>query len=228
MPTPSSGPLSFSSIASIVFNNTSSQINMGNSLVRTLAGIGSGQLSFSSLRNKPTAGSANYTTPGTYTFLCPAYQNISIDVRGGGGGGGGGGTAFVFVWAGNPGQTGTESRFGSPTPVVAGPGAGGNGGCGGGPGGDNGTGSGGDNQGATGGAGGFGGTPNGGCGGQPGGTGNRQTKSWVFNSTAGYPVWGTNYTVVVGSGGVGGQVGDSRVQSVGGNGGNGAVYISWS
>lgn len=228
MPIPGSGPILMSDISTIIKSTSTAQISLNENFVRQLSGSTSGPISFLSFRNKPTAGSVTYNTPGTYTFLCPAYQALSIDVRGAGGGGGGGGTNFVFIWAGNAGSNGGESRFGSTTPVVAGGGFGGNGGCGGGPGGGNGTGSGGVDQGASGSAGGTGGTPNGGCSGQAGGIGNRQTKSWIFSSTTGFPLWGTSYTVIVGQGGAGGRVDNSLVQSVGGNGINGSVTISWS
>lgn len=227
MPIAGSGPVSISNISSIVKGSSTAQTSLNESLVRQLAGAVSGSISLSNFRNKPVAGSTTYNTPGTYTFICPVHENITVDVRGAGGGGGGGGTNFVFIWAGNPGTNGGNSSFGSSTSVLAGGGFGGNGGCGGGPGGGNGTGSGGVNQGSSGGVGGTGGSPNGGCTGQAGGTGNRQTKSWTFITSTGHLVWGTSYTVVVGRGGTGGNE-SSAGGGKGTAGANGSVIINWS
>jgi hypothetical protein len=238
MPTPSTGAISFSDIASIVYNNATAQISLNDTNVRILLDVSTSaaQISMTNARGKPVAGSNSYSTPGTYTFLTPPYQTLNVDVRGAGGGGGGGGTfafpcGFLGPCPGSPGTNGGESRFASSTPVVAGGGFGGNGApecSGSGPGGGNGTGSGGVNQGAGGGAGGAGGSPNGGCAGRPGGTGNRQTKSWTFNSTAGHPTWSSSYQVVVGQGGAGGGGNRDWGGGPGGTGANGSVLISWS
>lgn len=60
------------------------------------------------------AGSATYSTPGTYTFTVPAYGSLTVTVNGAGGGGGG-------IYAGAPatrggaGGTGGTSSFASVT-----------------------------------------------------------------------------------------------------------------
>lgn len=236
MPIAGSGPVSFSTIASLVKGSSSAQTSLNESLVRYLAGVESGAISVSNFRNKPASGSTTYNTPGTYTFICPAYETLSVDVRGAGGGGAGGGAIAVLIPInGDPGIVGGNSSFGSATSVIAGGGGGGNGSCYSGLAGTNGTGSGGVDQGAGGGSGGAGGLgalleATRYCSGLAGGIGNRQTKSWTFATTSGYVVWGSSYTVVVGQGGAGGD-GKFGITGSGANGlagANGSVTISWS
>jgi hypothetical protein len=235
MPTPASGQISLSDVALIVYNSSTNQTSLAESDVRFLANVMSGEISLSNLYNKPVANSINYTTPGTYTFICPAHQTLNIDVRGARGGGGGGGTEVFGTGCfpgsncpGLPGANGTNSSFASTTPVIGGSGRGGNGGCGGGSGGTNGTGSGGTDQGPTA-NGGAGGTQNGSnCTGQQGGKGNIQTKTWTYRVTSGYPVWQVGYTVTVGQGGAGGGGNPTWGGGPGANGANGSVSISWS
>jgi hypothetical protein len=230
MPTPSSGQISFANIAVITKGSSTAQVDLNESLSRSLAAVPSGQISINNFYNKPSPGSNTYTTPGTYTFLCPPYQTLSIDVRGGGGGGGGGSTAYIIWYRGTRGSVGANSSFNSSTIVLGNGGAGGdvqpeqsganpNGG---------GTASGGDTNTKGGGsAGGNGGSGNGAAPSQNGGFGGRAVKSWVFNSTAGFLSWGTNYTVVVGRGGAGGGA-SSAGGGPGGTGANGSVIINWS
>lgn len=231
MPTPSSGQISFANIASISKGNSTSEVSLGEPTSRQLSGVSSGQISITSFYNKPASGSNTYN-PGTYTFLCPPYQILNLDIRGAGGGGaGGGGIALLIPVNGKPGANGGNSSFNSSTPVIAGGGIGGGGSCYSGTIGANGTGSGGVDQGPGGGAGASGGLgalldTTRYCSGLAGGVGNRQTKSWAFNSTAGYPIWSDSYTVLVGQGGLGGN--GSSGGANGANGANGSVSISWS
>lgn len=214
MPTPSSGPISMSNIADVTEGASTRIINLNDSLVRKFIGVASGPISLSQAYNKPTAGSITYSRaggypPGSYTFVVPIYQGLSVDVQGGSGGGGGGAdyNPGYYNCGGNPGGNGTESRFASTTPVVGG------GGGGGGPGnnnyvGTNGAASGGDNNyvgNATycraGGAGsGSYNYPTAGNGGYSG----RATKVWKHAWTDGYPTWESSITVTVGSAGAAG------------------------
>lgn len=232
MPTPSSGPISFSDIAWIVYRSYTAEISLNDTNVRFLIGVTTpqSQIDMNSARGKPVAGSTSYTTPGTYTFLCPAYQDISIDVRGAGGGGGSGGYQFFsIIGRGGPGAAGADSSFGG---VIFGYGGGGGGGGNGafeppGAPGTPGGGAGGTVTVGGGSSGGAGGAGNGGTPAGSGGSGGRTTQAYTFASTAGHPVWGTNYTVVVGAGGAG-QPTNPGINPGGSNGTNGAVYISWS
>ena len=90
MPTPSSGAISFSDIARIVYNNTTAQITLNDSDARLLLGVGSGQISMSSAYNKPTAGNTGttYHSPGSYSWVVVPYENLTATVAGGGGSGG--------------------------------------------------------------------------------------------------------------------------------------------
>jgi hypothetical protein len=224
MALPSSGQISFSQIAQITKNSTTAAVSLGESDSRTLLGISSGQISISSGYGKPASGGTNYTTPGTYTFVVPAYQTLNADIAGAGSGGGGGyGCGCLqFYYAicqwcagcsGNEGGgTGGTSSFN---------GAAGNGGAWGVQGA---TVSAGDVSSATTGGGGAGGAAGGGhdycpSSGSGGYAGGRIITSWTKGSNG--PAYGASITVTVGAGAAGGY-------SNGGTGGNGWVYLSWS
>lgn len=235
MPTPSSGPITFSDIAWIVYRSYTAQISLNDTNVRYLVGFTTPQseINMNNARSKPGAGSADYITPGSYTFLCPAYENISIDVRGAGGGGGQGG---FCLWpygsgGGGPGSAGANSSFAGIIIAIGGGAGGGGGGCFGSTGytGSSGNGLGGSVTVGGGSSGGSGGGPNGGgaASGGSGGPGGKTTKSYIFMNTSGYPVWGSNYTVVVGNRGAGAPE-NPGINPAGYPGSNGAVYISWS
>lgn len=243
MPTPSSGQISMSQIGNIVKGSATAQISLGESGTRTLFGVAaSGQISITSGYNKPAAGSASYSTPGSYTFFVPVYEFLTVDVMGGSGGGGGGAdnNPGFYNCGGNPGGSATESRFASSTPVVGG------GGGGGGPGNNNYAGS---NGNASGGDTNYVGNPSfcygGGAGGPSfnypsGGTGGysgRAIKGWKHASTSGNPSWGSSITVTVGSAGAGGGGGQGAFNGFvffctggrnGSSGTNGFVNMAWS
>jgi hypothetical protein len=169
-----------------------------------------------------TPGSQNFTTPGTFNFVAPAFNAITITVKGAGeggwdaggfrvsGGGKGGGTCFALPDV--PGANGSQSSFGPTIIATGGTSAG------------SGTGSGGnsinDQGGASGGAGG-GGVLDPDCGrvsnAQNGFNGGRAVS--IF-SIGGLTV-GANYTVVVGLGG-------TRAGATDGDGANGSVTLSWT
>lgn len=167
---------------------------------------------------RSVAGSWSRTSPGTYTFTVPVHSTIRIDVRGAGGGGGG-----STYDAGASGANGTAGG----AATVSGTGLTGRGGAAGQgayynkPGkAANGTASGGNTLNSTGGGanGGVGGTYGATKGGD-GGDGGRAVSDWGAGSLG----VGAQLTVTVPSGGAGGA-GQVR----GANGGNGAVYISWT
>ncbi len=102
MPISASGPIKFSELAQIVNNNNASQVSLGSSDVRYLIGVAASvQLSLSGSRSKPGTNSYPYTTATDYTLIVPAYQTMSVDVRGGGQGGNGGtGSDTCTGWCG--------------------------------------------------------------------------------------------------------------------------------
>lgn len=242
MTTPSSGAISFSQIGNIVKGSATAQISLGESGTRTLFGVAaSGQISITSGYNKPAAGSASYSTPGSYTFFVPIYEFLNVDVMGGSGGGGGGAdhNPGFYNCGGNAGGAAGESRFASSTPVVGG------GGGGGGPGNNNyaatnGTATGGDNN-YVGNAtyclaGGAGGPSYNYPSGATGGYSGRATKVWKHALTSGNPSWGSSITVTVGAKGAGGGGGQGAYNFVfyctggrnGSSGNDGYVNMSWS
>lgn len=202
-----------------------------------------------------SAGSATYSTPGTYIFAVPAYGSLTVTVLGAAGGGGAGGNGWMDGSPGNPGGSGTAGGSSSFGTVVASGGSGGSGG-GGGDGGGNpgawgqrgsdGGGSGGDSAvtggGGASGAGGSGGsggcytsdggnlvgTCNSGGRGGDGGNGGRAVKAY----SAGALSPGSPMTVVVGAGGSGGAPGyapSSVYLGVAGSpGSSGSVSITWT
>ena len=83
----------------------SNTISLNDSAVRTLAGIGSGAISFASLYGKSSfAPLLHAYTTGSGTETIPTgATNLTIEVWGGGGGGGGGNTSVNFGDAGGTG-----------------------------------------------------------------------------------------------------------------------------
>lgn len=228
MALPASGQISFSQIAQIVYNSSSATVSLNDSDVRKLLATASGQISISSGYSKPTAANYNYTSAGTYTLVTPAYQNMSIDARGGGqGGNGGSGSDTCTGWCGQfcffpyccNGSGGGAGGAGNPSylrlsGVVDVTAYGGS---------SSGSGSG---YGGTvtvggGGAGGtmgyaFGCSGSNGSQGYPGG---RTVRSLTKGLNG--PAYSTSLSIAVGAGGGGGY-------NAGGTGGTGAVYVSFS
>lgn len=231
MPTPASGQIALSDVAWVVYNNYSTQVTLNDGDVRTLAGIGSGQISLANLYNKPTAGNTGgtYYSPGSYTWIVVPYQTLYAQVAGGGGGGGGGcgGQAFTYgcvnFCASSSGTGGAGSTFNG----LTGNGGGGGGQCNSGVGAAGG-GSGGTVYTGSGGAGGAGGVPGGvNCNqsnGSAGGAGGRTDGSWRKGSNG--PAYGASLGLSVGGGGTG--VSDGCRPAPGATGGSGWVYIAWS
>ena len=168
-----------------------------------------------------TPGSQNFTTPGTFNFVPPVFNTMTVTVKGAGQAGGdagsyslsGGKRGICLFHPGGQGANGTQSSFG-PSPSLVGPGGTSAG---------NGTGSGGnsinDSNGGAGGAGGTG-TTDPDCGatgdGAAGSSGGRAVSTF---SVGGLTV-GANYTVVVGSRGA--FTSGSTAAA------NGSVTISWT
>lgn len=213
MPLPSSGQISFGQVADITQGSATATVSLNDSLVRTLFGVSSGQISLSSGYGKPSATTTSFTTNGTFNFIIPIYQYFKVTVNGPGGGGGGGGAHVVGInfSSGAAGTTGTPaSQFST---VIGNAGGGGAGGVAPGTGtaatGTAGTATGGDtNNTGLGSTGGAGGAPYGPA--QTGGTGGRggqAIKTWRFASTSGYPGWGGTVPLIVGNGGTGGAAG---------------------
>jgi hypothetical protein len=178
-------------------------------------------------------GSAGYTSPGTYTFIVPYYNSLTVDVRGAGGGGGGSRyTGYAIYYGGN----GNYSYFAAGDATLIGYGGAGGSGTNWSPpvGGVNGAhgGAGGGDSNITG-----GGSP----GGQgsvislsgsltagEGGYGGRAVRTWSRSQWYTKLTPKSAITVVVGAGGGPADcepVGIARYPSAGQN---GAVYISWS
>ena len=102
MATPSSGEITFSQIAAIVYNNGSTAVTLNDSDVRKLLGVGTdgATITMQNAYSKPMANTYPYD-PGSYTLIVPAYQNMTWDVRAGGQGGNGGtGSGSCTGWCG--------------------------------------------------------------------------------------------------------------------------------
>lgn len=234
---PSTGSVSFSQIAQVVYNNSTNTLDLNNTDIRYLLGAGGvgTAISLSAARGKPAATSYSYTTAGTYTLAVPPYQTMTLDVRGAGQGGNGGtGSQTCTGWCGQycffpyccngyggvAGSSGAASYYrvsavSSPTGSCPAIDVTGNGGSSSGAG----SGYGGTVTTGGGGAGGAAGYAEG-CSGSAGTVGNaggRVTAS--FTKAVNGPAYGASATIVVGAGGAGGSVG-------GGTGGAGAVYFT--
>ena len=169
-----------------------------------------------------TPGSQNFTTPGTFNFVPPVFNTMTVTVKGAGQAGGdpgsyslsGGKRGICLFHPGGQGANGTRVELFGPSPSLVGPGGTSAG---------NGTGSGGnsinDFNGGAGGAGGTG-TTDPDCGatgdGAAGSSGGRAVSTF---SVGGLTV-GANYTVVVGSRGAFTSGFTAAA--------NGSVTISWT
>lgn len=243
MTLPSNGVMTISSISTLC-RGSNTQFGITNEDARWLAGKERGVIKFSDFYGKPEPGSRTYSVPGTYTFLVPAHQSLSVDVRGAGGGGGGGGYWFNAILAGGPivatcgisGSPGSQSSFGN---VIAYGGGAATAGCGLSRGSDGsaGSGTGGSVTSGGGSAGGEGGVANRNQGGGEqgfggdGGAGGRTTKSYTYLSGESL-AWKSSITIVVGTGGFGGPMTfnafGSPLTSSGYQGSSGVVIVSWS
>lgn len=227
MALPSSGQISFSQISQIVYASSSTRSALDDSDVRYLLGKSSGQIFITDGYSKPSSGSYSYTSAGVYSLVVPAYQYMSVDVRGGGQGGNGGtGSDTCTGWCGqfcffpyccngrggDAGGAGGASYFRVPGVDVTAYG-GSSGGAGGGYGGEviTGGGAGGGSPGSA-----FGCTGSGGSWGTAGG---RVVSSYTKGVNG--PGYGLTCSIAVGGGGGGGY-------HAGGTGGTGAVYVSVS
>lgn len=227
MATPSSGEIGFNHIAQVVYANPSATVSLGDGDVRTLLGIGSGEIGLNSAYSKPSPGNSGTYGPGTYTFYVPAYQYLSVDVAGAGQGGRSGHGCNQTHCGYSPCATNCQgNNDGAPGGYSAFNGVGGHGGS-------NNTNAGNNINGNIGG-GGAGGSPGHGWGQYShgsdtyGGSGGRVQYTWTKGIDG--PAYGTGLTVLVGSGGHGGVGGQGA--TIGGDGagdgGNGWVYINWS
>ena len=225
MALPSSGEISFSQIAAIVYNNSAAASGLNDSDIRYLLGDTSGQIIITDGYSKPVSNSYSYTSAGAYSLVVPPYQYMDVDVRGGGqGGNGGSGSDTCVGWCGQlcffpyccngrggeGGGAGGTSYF-RVTGVDVTAYGGSSGGAGGGYGGSvvNGGGAGGGSGGSA-----FGCSGGNGSGGNAGG---RVTASFTKGSNG--PGYALTCSIYVGDGGGGGY-------NAGGTGGTGAVYVS--
>ena len=230
MTTPSTGPISFSDIAQIIYNTTNyPNINLNDSEVRYLLNKeGSVSISFADAYSKPVANSISYG-PGTYSWVVVPYENLSVTVSAGGGSGGSfcGGQFFygcVNYCCSPNGIAGANSSFNG---VVAYGGGGGRS-----AGGSVGT-AGGNNLNSNlggGGAGGNGNTNPAGTNcnqgaGRNGGAGGQAQKTW--KKAVDGPEYKATINFTVGAGGPKPSTVSCRDQR-GGPGGSGNVSISWS
>lgn len=208
-----------------------------------LPGVGGAARMMGSLIAIP--GSQDYTTPGTYAFIVPVYNTLTVTVDGAGGGGAGelsaavagGNSSFngtVIAGGGGAGSTaaagassaasgGDSNLGGAPGQIIF---SGGNGGSAA-SGASGGTGSGNNNTSAQ--PGGFPGGGGGACtygvtNGGGGGGGARAVKTYTIGQLA--P--GSSITVIVGQGGARGNSAANSGNWANGNGGTGRVQISWS
>ncbi len=241
MTLPASGPISISNINVELGYSSTRQTSLNEEYVRRLLGVyPTGTPSLQLAYGKQVGGSAEYTSPGTYTFNVPLYNTLTVTVKGAGGGGGGAAGLTILTNeagtytfpSGGTGTSGTSSQFAASTPLIGnggGGGAGGDSGSGVAPAGAAGTATGGTTNttggGSNGGAGGNGSYEDGGA----GGDGGRAVRTYTRDA-AGAPVVGASITVVVGTRGTGGNggVGTNYTGPKGTNGTNGEVTISWS
>lgn len=229
MPTPSSGQIALSDVAWVVYNNYSTQVSLGDGDVRSLAGIGSGQISLANLYSKPTAGNTGgtYYSPGSYTWVVVPYQTLYAQVAAGGGGGGGACSGEIFTYGCVNGCGGASGGGGGTSSFNGVNAYGGGGGVACGANGGSGSGDGGTVYVGSGGAGGARGTAGGNCNqtnGGAGGAGGRTDRSWT--KAVNGPGYGASLGLTVGGGGGAGRT-DCRGGQPGA-GGSGWVYISWS
>ena len=232
MPTPSSGQISLSDIAYLVYKNRTYQTSFGNYEVKSVMNNGVDNISLSAAYNKPVPGNSGttYYVGGNYSFLVPPYEVLSVILAGAGGSGGSycGGQVFIGCvnyccsGAGNPGG---DSYFNGIYAYGGGGGASA-GGAAGAPGGNNING----NKGG-GGAKGLGNTnpADTNCNqaaGADGGDGGYITYDWTKAVTPGNPDFNTVINFTVGSPGA--PAGTSCRDQRGGQGASGYVYMSWS
>jgi hypothetical protein len=109
------GSISLNAVNIELGRSGTTQISMNDTIVRTLFGVPSGQISMSQGYSKSSRASPeNYTTPGTYSWVVPSYNTLTVKMWGGGGGSG------DTTWnigslggAGTYGGDGGTSSFGS-------------------------------------------------------------------------------------------------------------------
>ena len=245
MALPVSGVISASMINVEIGRSSGASFNMNGSQERELAGRPSGSISFSHFHGKSwvVPGTSNYTSVGSYTWVCPKYNSITIRVWGGGASGkelildgangsqskfhttltSGGGIGGVLKNGGAGGST-SGGASGSSVGGAGGASSGSNGGRGGhapsgGTGGAGGTSTTSGKNGNAPGGGGGGGATSVGDGGGGGGSGGYTTRTYNLGDS-GAPVPGNSYSVVVGAGGA--SSGNN------GAGATGRVTITWS
>lgn len=114
----SSGAISLNEVTLELKNTSLSTVSMNDARVRLLSKKSSGQVSFSDFynRNYDIQGQSEYTSPGTYSWTCPAGVTLvsAVCIGGGGGGyhsgdggpgGGGGGLGWKNNISVTPGST---------------------------------------------------------------------------------------------------------------------------
>ena len=85
----SSGPVSFRDINVELGRSPTATISLGDTAVRSLLGIGSGVISLNNAYGKSSRTSPDiFTTAGTFAYVIPSYNTLTVEMWGGGGGGG--------------------------------------------------------------------------------------------------------------------------------------------
>lgn len=221
---PASGQISIGQVSVEIIRSSTAQTSLNDGDVRTLFGIGSGQIDLNSGHGKRWVVPNSQAFYSSGWFGVPRYEYITVQLWGGGGGGGGGGGNDSWAYGYNGGQGGSGTTTSIPGMNAYGGGPGGPCYNGGGGGQDGPSGSYGSTGGGAAGGQAIGGN-NGYCWGGAGGGGGYISKTWRYTD-AGAPGWFTNIYVTIGTGGGGGSSGENTRAGYPGN--NGQAVISWS
>jgi hypothetical protein len=112
MTLPASGAISLFDVNVELGRTGTTQIALGDTIVRTLFATASGAVGLNVGYSKSSRASPElYTTPGTYNFTVPSHSTIIVSIWGGGGGGGA--SEAAAGTGGTEGGAGGTSSFGS-------------------------------------------------------------------------------------------------------------------
>ena len=114
MALPSSGAISLYDVNIELGRSGTTQIGLGDSIVRTLFATASGAIGLNVGYGKSSRTSPElYTTPGTFNFTIPSHNTLTVSIWGGGGGGGESEVVGGSPGYGTLGGAGGTSSFGS-------------------------------------------------------------------------------------------------------------------